>query len=130
MQKIDKFLNRSVSSYFTIAVIGVFALFAAMIIPWLIPGNIIGAALQNLAQINITVAIGLGTLVIAFKAEVKIKALWTRRILVLLMMSSLCFSLSFVNQIIIQAMYMTISGMLLVSIILSSARFILDHVDR
>lgn len=130
MKRLDKLLNEITTSYLAIAFIGFMAFLAALIIPWLIPNENLGTALKDLAQINITVAIGLGTLVIAFKAKPKIVSLWTRRILVLLALSSLSFSLSFVESPFVQTMYMTISGMLLVSIILAATHYLQEHVDK
>lgn len=128
MKSLDHWLTRISSSYVTISVVGFLTLIIIMCTPWLIPSKDLTSVLQSLAPINITVAIGMGTIAIAMKEQNDVTTL-VKEIILLMLISVLSFFISFLDVEIIKRAYILVSGLVLLNIIIGTTRFLKDQID-
>ncbi|WP_405103033.1 hypothetical protein [Oceanobacillus sp. FSL H7-0719] len=109
-------------------IIPVFAISSVVLIPYLgitIPKVELRDILQAFAQLNVTVAIGIGTLAIAIRAPDNTKVELIKEILTILMISVFSFLLSFIHHEGIQRVYIILSGLVLIYILVTTANYIL-----
>lgn len=89
-----------------------------------IPNNDLKEILQVFAQLNVTIAIGIGTLEIAIKAPDGLKAGLIKEILGIISISVFSFFISHFEHELIQRVYICLSGFILVFILLSAFHYV------
>lgn len=82
--------------------------------------------LQTSAQLNVTVAIGIGTLEIAIKAPDKKRAKLIKEILVIITLNVFSFFISHVQIEVLQRVYFALSGVILIVILLSAFYYVIN----
>lgn len=129
MKKLLK-IKKMFSSEITLAIVGLFALFTAFVVPWtLTNSDIIRSTLQSLVQINITVAIGMAAISLSLKAKNEYTLPLLREILFILLISVLGFFLSLLNDSLIHQIYISLNGVCLVFILVSTTAFLKGSVE-
>ena len=100
-------------------------------------GKIVGT-LEKLVEISLTLVVGLGAIAISFNAIVKNKKIianYFKQILILISISLLSFFLTFYDEsfilenIFTYKLYISISGAVLILIVTSTTKFVIDNID-
>lgn len=117
LQKLN--VEKYTSSRIVLALLSLFVIIAVIFVAITSSKDDIETALQNSAQLSITVALGIGALVIALnvKKEHKSRELM-QEMVVFMLLSLLSFYLSFGFSDFIQRLYLVLSGLIQIVIIL------------
>lgn len=94
-----------------------------------LPSGELKDILQWSAQLNVTVAIGIGTLEIAIKASGRAKTGLIKEILSMISISVFSFFISYIQHDLIQRIYFGLSGLLIMLILLSAFYYVMK-MDR
>ncbi|QUW22478.1 hypothetical protein JSQ81_02505 [Sporosarcina sp. Marseille-Q4063] len=130
MKKVESFLESTKSSSIALRLFGVIALITVIYLSFAIPTEELKNSLQGLAQLNVTVAIGIGTLAIALRTENTLKNRLIMEILVILMISIFSFFLSYFDFPMVQRGYFCLSGLIIISILIMTGNYIMDSTGN
>lgn len=128
MNKLDIFTRKFLSHNKTIAFLGMVAILSLLMGCLTIKDNQLVSVLQNVALINITIAIGLGAISISLKQDEKTFD-FLKEIVLIMIISILSYFLTFWGQSIILRGYLFFVGLSIVSILISIARSI-EELNR
>lgn len=129
-QNINEKLDKIFSSYITLSAFGLLALFLAVVTPFFVEDAVLKTTLQSLAQLNITVCIGMAAVSISLKSESVKRITLIKEILILMLLSSLGFFSSLLPYLDLQRLFLMLNGVVLVQILTSTARFIKLNIDK
>lgn len=117
------FKDKLLSSNKTITVVGIITLLITSYTIFLIPDNLLTETLKGMAQLNVTIAIGMGALAIALNQNGDDDIYkFMKSIIVFMMTSILCYFLSFWDYT-IQRIYLWLSSMIGIYILTITAIF-------
>jgi len=128
MKKLDDFLSMVFASTLTIVLV-TFATGISIIMAVLsIPGEQLKVVLQSVAQISLTVSIGLGAVTISLNREIKTLKL-LKEIILIMIISILSYFITFWGDSLLMRMYLMLSSLLVIMILVSVARYIQDQIN-
>lgn len=130
LQYLYEKINKFFSSYITFSALGFLALILAVVAPFYVEDVDLKTTLQSLAQLNITVSIGMAAVSISLKTTTGQSITLIKEILILILLSALGFFSSLLPYLDLQKIFLILNGVVLVQILTSTAKFIKVNIDK
>lgn len=121
MNFMDKSIKNILSNNITIVVVGVCTILSVVMACLSVPNDQLSDLLKNVASLNITLAIGLGTISISLKNEERTQ-MFLKEIIAIMLMSLLSYFLPFWADYFIMRLYLFVIAFSSASILISTAR--------
>lgn len=126
---VDNFFTKIISSEKVFVVISIVTFLAVLLASFSIPISDLKPTLQNIAILNVTIAIGIGTLVSAVGASKENLGI-IKRMLLLILISILSYFVAEIPNFMIQQGYLLLEGIVVLNALSGTLRFFIERYEK